>query len=166
MLQGLFLYCIFQLRLVLLQFKENFFLLSLHQNYLFEQTLYSHKWYKNIPYSQQMSHDLSCHSILSFPSWLSANICTGIYTCQAVKSSEKSLTFLLDKSFHPTRLCFHLIVSQAIPCPVSRLSHKFLSFKWDSSPQLLFCLDLFLSLTGWGQSWGHRAGPAELLSPL
>lgn len=36
-----------------LQFKENFFLLPLHQDYLFQLILYSHKWCENILYSHK-----------------------------------------------------------------------------------------------------------------
>lgn len=76
MLQGLFLYCTVQLLLVPLQVYRKC-LLSLSAPRLSRpaDTLFS-----------QMSHGLSCHSIPSFPLWLSANICTGMYTCQSVKS--------------------------------------------------------------------------------
>lgn len=90
----------------------NFFLLSLHQDSLFQQIIHSynkHFIFTNgvrIYLLSKISHGMACHSIPNFPPWLSVIICTGIRTYQLVMLTQKSLGFLLDKSFHPTRLCF------------------------------------------------------------
>lgn len=166
MLEGLFLHCTFQLLLVPLQFKEFFFfcclstkiissnkyfILSTNTSFLqmvWECTLFS-----------QISHSLACHSIPNFPPWLSVIICT----CQLVMLSKWSLGFLLDKSFHPTRLCFHPSFSEAIPSQVSTCSCMFWAL---SAPQLFFSSELLLSFTSQGQHWGGKASADELICPI
>lgn len=93
--------------------------LSLPTNTSFLQMVWEYTYFL------QKSHGLACHSISNFSPWLSVIISTGIYTYQLVMLTQKSLGFLLDKSFHPTRLCFHPSFSEAIPSQVSTPSHMF-----------------------------------------
>lgn len=110
---------IFQLFQVLLQFTENFFVFSLHPDYLFQLILYSLICFMACPVTpSQVSH----HSF--------QHIFALAYIIAPVKSPQKSLSSFSDKSFHPTRLCLYLPSSQAIPSQVSTPKYRFLSFKW------------------------------------